>query len=89
MVLPPLPDRFTTDPVSPFPAGTSVSVCFTNPDLAGQTISVTITSGTGQSQSLSITLNAQGHGCATWTAPAWDGAFFQHSTSADHAVVIT
>lgn len=85
----PLPDRFTTSPASPFPAGTVVTVCFTNPALAGQTITVDVRSDTGESQSLAITLNTEGYGCVTWTAPSWDTATFQHSTSADHAVVIT
>lgn len=86
---PPLPDRFTTNPASPFPAGTTVSVCFSNPGLAGQTISVTVLLGSGSSETLSITLDGEGHGCRSWVAPVVDTAIFQHTTSADHAVVIT
>lgn len=39
--------------------------------------------------SLAITLNAEGHGCATWVSPSWDGGTFEHPTSADHPFVIT
>lgn len=85
----PLPDRFTTTPSSPFAAGTVVHVCFDNSALLSSTVSITVDSGTGTVQALAIALDAEGHGCVDWTAPNWDGAFFQHSTSADHAVVIT
>lgn len=85
----PLIDRFTTNPASPFPAGTAVQVCFTNPNLAGWTISVTVSLPDGSQQNLTIALNAEGYGCTTWTAPAVDSAFFEHPTSLDHGVVIT
>ena len=86
---PPLPDRFTTSPASPFAAGTTVSVCFTNAALAGSTITVTVLLSDGTASSFPIVLDAEGHGCADWVAPAVDGAFFKHHTSADHPVVIT
>lgn len=84
-----LPDRFTTTPNSPFAAGTTVRVCFTNAALANQTISVNVVSVAGDQQSLSIALDAEGHGCVDWVAPNWDGGTFEHSTSADHPFVIT
>ena len=84
-----LPDRFTTTPPSPFPSGTTVSVCFANPDLAGTTVTISIVSIDGQTQKLAIVLDAEGHGCATWVSPSWDGGTFEHPTSADHPFVIT
>ena len=84
-----LPDRFTTTPTSPFAAGTTVQVCFTNPSLANQRVTVSVVSVAGEQHSLNIALDGEGHGCTSWVAPAWDGGTFEHSTSADHPFVIT
>lgn len=87
--MPPLPSRFTFTPASPFSAGTTVRVCFNNPDLAGQTISIGIELTNGSTSSQSLQLDAQGNGCFDWVAPSADGAVFSQPTSADEIVVIT
>ena len=87
--MPALPSRFTFTPPSPAPSGTKITVCFSNPDLANQTIAVEIELDSGSTSSVSLTLNASGNACFDWVAPEEDGAVFKQSTSADVAFVIT
>lgn len=83
------PLRFSITPLV-VTIGDPVTVCFTHPGLAGQTITIDINDGTpsGATDTLQITLDTSGKGCATWTAPDWltKTAIFTHLTSQDEAV---
>lgn len=82
------PDRFTASP-SPVSAGSTLTICFSNPALANTTVTIQLTNGEGASDSIEITLDAEGHGCKGWTVPQWDLVTMSQSTSADHTVAVT
>lgn len=84
------PQRFATDP-NPVPFGEPVLITFSNPALAGQTVKVHARRpGTNDPLEIEIYLDEQtGVGSVSWFPPeAWTEFLLQHSTSADHAVLI-
>lgn len=84
-------DRFAGTTPDPVARGSTLSVHFSNPDLAGQSVTVTIIDDNGVGETLEIQLDKKGSGSTEWTVPAsWgDFATLQHETSDDHSVAVT
>ena len=59
--------------------GSSATIHYSNPDMAGQTVVVHVDNGmrnNTQTQAVEITLDANGEGSAQWNVPDWFGAKF-------------
>jgi hypothetical protein len=73
-------------------AGKSVSIGYTNPAMAGQTVIIEVDNGMRretQTAVIEIHLDAKGRGSATWTVPQWFGANFNAPEAAEqHATIV-
>ena len=57
--------------------GEETTVNYSNPDLAGQTVTIDVDDGGTQTDQIQITLDANGNGTGTWVPPSgWDLANF-------------
>ncbi len=81
-----MPDRFGVGGI--VGVGNSITLTFTNSNLANTTQLVSVSDLSGHSTDLEFTLDSSGVGTLSWTVPNWDLFVLSHSTSQDHAVVI-
>lgn len=89
-------DRFTAtpDPVSP---GGTLTVCFTDTAMAGQSVTVDIVNGLPpgdagrQEDHPDIMLGNDGRGCIEWPVPlsGWNAILLEHPTSDPHGVDVS
>ena len=85
------PDRFVCKP-DPVHVGGSLTIQYSNPDFAGQTVTITIVdTGIGQLVEKDIILDADGIGAIEWGVPMGWGPFatMEGPDSRDHVVIVT
>lgn len=80
-------DRFSHSPANPS-ASDEVECSFLNPALANQQIDVLVRANGEPYQSIPITIDSAGFGSFAFTCPDVDVLTLQHSTSADHGIVV-
>ena len=72
--------------------GQSVSIGYSNPSMAGQTVVIEVDNGMRnetRTVSIEIHLDENGRGAASWTVPSWFGANFNAPGAAErHAPIL-